>query len=420
MKNLLLSIGLILLINPILLSQNVWILNNGDPDYQNPPFNDSLKVFQHDGTFLMAKGGFNITQTISGTRGIAASQDGQSCWVSSFVNDLLLKIDIQGNTVLEIPRGIGAIDIEQSGLIYALTSSGTIFGDSIIVLDEQGNFLIGEFYGGIDIAVDNENSSVWIVGADIKRLNLDLQHQFTIDPVEWSATSVDYASDGTAWIGEGLHSGVPGSKNRLLHIDLNGTILDSIDFTSRPMCVRVDRSDETVWIISGALYKYIPSQSQLDLIDNISGFTLSIDQSSDLIWVATYSDVRSYTKAGVLQTVLTNFDGNDQKYISTHKQTSTGIGENDDYLLTSFTLEQNYPNPFNPVTTIQYQLPEESHVQLTIINLLGEIVTTPVNQIQSSGNKIVHFDASDLASGVYFYRLSVGSHVETHKMILLK
>lgn len=86
----------------------------------------------------------------------------------------------------------------------------------------------------------------------------------------------------------------------------------------------------------------------------------------------------------------------------------------------TYTLSQNFPNPFNPVTTIQYQLPEESHVQLTIINLSGEVVATPVNQIQSSGNKIVHFDASDLASGVYFYRLSVGSHVETHKMILLK
>ncbi|MCJ7813751.1 T9SS type A sorting domain-containing protein, partial [bacterium] len=142
-----------------------------------------------------------------------------------------------------------------------------------------------------------------------------------IGPVGWVATSVDYASDGTAWIGNGLHSQIPDSKDQLLHIDQNGTILDSLDLAARPKCIRVDRSDGSVWILSDSLYKYTPSQHHLDGIVHVSGLTLSMDDYNNLIWVATYSDVRSYTKDGTLQTVIDNFDGSCQRHVATPMQT---------------------------------------------------------------------------------------------------
>ncbi|MCF6270937.1 MAG: T9SS type A sorting domain-containing protein, partial [Melioribacteraceae bacterium] len=88
-----------------------------------------------------------------------------------------------------------------------------------------------------------------------------------------------------------------------------------------------------------------------------------------------------------------------------------------------FALRQNYPNPFNPSTTIQYDLPENGKVTLTVYNSLGQRVGTLVNTKQVAGAYEVNFNASNLASGVYLYRVTVeGSKnfVMTKKMILMK
>lgn len=94
-------------------------------------------------------------------------------------------------------------------------------------------------------------------------------------------------------------------------------------------------------------------------------------------------------------------------------------------------LKQNYPNPFNPNTTIVYFLPStlnSSNINLTIYNIMGEKVTTLYEGSQSPGRYEVNFDASNFASGIYYYRLIAGAstgsatknYVETKKMILLK
>ncbi len=87
---------------------------------------------------------------------------------------------------------------------------------------------------------------------------------------------------------------------------------------------------------------------------------------------------------------------------------------------TVFSLAQNYPNPFNPTTTIRYSIPNSSNVSMKIYNILGQEVATLVNQHQIAGNYTVTFDASRLASGVYFYRLNAGSFTAVKKMLLLK
>ncbi|HUI11396.1 MAG TPA: T9SS type A sorting domain-containing protein [Bacteroidota bacterium] len=83
-------------------------------------------------------------------------------------------------------------------------------------------------------------------------------------------------------------------------------------------------------------------------------------------------------------------------------------------------LSQNFPNPFNPSTIIRYAIPLKSHVLLTVHNLLGQVVATVVNQDQEAGFHEVRFDAVNLSSGVYLYRLEAGKFVETRKLTLLK
>ena len=86
----------------------------------------------------------------------------------------------------------------------------------------------------------------------------------------------------------------------------------------------------------------------------------------------------------------------------------------------SFNLMQNYPNPFNPETKIRYQVARQCRVTLTIYNALGKKVKELINSEQNAGIYSISIDASSLASGVYYYKLSAGSFVQVRKMILMK
>jgi len=101
----------------------------------------------------------------------------------------------------------------------------------------------------------------------------------------------------------------------------------------------------------------------------------------------------------------------------------TGV-EDDDYagarLPKTYLLAQNYPNPFNAKTSITYQVPKASDVKLEVYNLAGQRVATLVNGIQTAGRHSVTWDASEAASGIYFYKLSAGDHTSVKRMALLK
>jgi hypothetical protein len=91
-----------------------------------------------------------------------------------------------------------------------------------------------------------------------------------------------------------------------------------------------------------------------------------------------------------------------------------------DNIPANFELLQNYPNPFNPKTFIRFKLEESEFVKLIVYNVLGQKVQTLVDEELSFGTHLVSFDASDLSSGVYFYKLEAGKHSSVKKMMLLK
>ena len=128
--------------------------------------------------------------------------------------------------------------------------------------------------------------------------------------------------------------------------------------------------------------------------------------------------VRDRINGNLLNEVL--IDGEEIKIMNS-KITSIQIsGKVTGGLPATYELFQNYPNPFNPTTKIKFAVPKESDVNLSIYNVLGELVTTLINGQMQVGYHEYDFNASKLSSGVYIYRIKAGDFVETKKMIVIK
>jgi hypothetical protein len=101
------------------------------------------------------------------------------------------------------------------------------------------------------------------------------------------------------------------------------------------------------------------------------------------------------------------------------------LGIDDETIPEVFALHQNYPNPFNPITTLRYDLPENSLVNIIIYDLLGRQVKSLINQTQEAGFKSVLWNATNdygkpVSAGVYLYQIQAGDFIQTKKMVLLK
>ncbi len=163
-------------------------------------------------------------------------------------------------------------------------------------------------------------------------------------------------------------------------------------------------------VISGTFGNIEPGES--NIIFGGAGFRISDECSGDVnlpITIDIYSDGYHFWTDSFMV------------YINE----SLGINADDGLLPKEFTLHQNYPNPFNPVTTLRYDLSENSFVSITIYDLLGRKVTTLVSETQTAGFKSVIWNATNdqgrpVSAGVYFYQIQAGEFMQTKKMVLLK
>ena len=117
-----------------------------------------------------------------------------------------------------------------------------------------------------------------------------------------------------------------------------------------------------------------------------------------------------------------SFDGANSAsigYATAPKDPITGIAD-EGVVPEKYELSQNYPNPFNPETVIRYSLPKAEEVSLVVYNLIGEEVAHLIAERKPAGSYTVKWDASNFASGIYFYRLQAGDFAQTRKMVLLK
>ena len=93
---------------------------------------------------------------------------------------------------------------------------------------------------------------------------------------------------------------------------------------------------------------------------------------------------------------------------------------NNESLPKKFALHQNFPNPFNPITNIQFDLPQNSQVQIEVVNLLGQTVATLVDETRKAGSHTINWHATDFTSGIYLLRMQAGDYLHSQKMLLVR
>ena len=146
------------------------------------------------------------------------------------------------------------------------------------------------------------------------------------------------------------------------------------------------------------------------------GLTIDYDPKSGQISIVSSSTIQTYS----VQITAEDLDG-----ASATDTLSVNVIEGiSSEILTEipqeFSLSQNYPNPFNPTTNIQFGLPEDADVKLTVYNMLGQVVSELVNDRRTAGFHTVTFDARSLASGIYIYQIEAGAFTQTKKLTLIK
>lgn len=132
-----------------------------------------------------------------------------------------------------------------------------------------------------------------------------------------------------------------------------------------------------------------------------------------------FQNIENYSNEGIVREYIIEVDGKVLQAGSQRMSLMNKVKENNQ-IPKLFSLSQNYPNPFNPVTNIKYQIPINTFVTVKVYDILGKEVKTLVNEFKSVGNYSVLFDASSLASGIYFYKMSAGEFSDVKRMVLVK
>jgi hypothetical protein len=122
------------------------------------------------------------------------------------------------------------------------------------------------------------------------------------------------------------------------------------------------------------------------------------------------------SKIALKETILYDGEGNEIDL----SPTDVEVENQGEAIPTEFALYYNHPNPFNPTTIIKYDLPQTSYVKLVVYNVMGQKVATLVDGVVEAGRHQMIWEAKDLSSGIYFYKITAGNFTQMHKMILLK
>jgi hypothetical protein len=229
----------------------VLLLQDSDRDFRLAPFEDPVIAYGSDGKTVRKVGDLNICQTVGGCRSLSIAPDRSFFVVCENVGNRITACETStGKRLWSLDGGYTAAIVAPNGSVYALISAGTIYGDKLVIID-RGRIVKEAKVGGFDIVLDSGHNALWLTGADIKKCDLDLAIVCQNDPLSWCGVLVDVCQNGTLWVAEREHPDVKGSRDRLLKISPDGELIKTVDLKFSPACLRVDRSDGSVWVTGG-------------------------------------------------------------------------------------------------------------------------------------------------------------------------
>ena len=313
------------------------------------------------------------------------------------------------------------IDIE-----FASESIGVMSDGVNVFKSENGGIdwqVIGVSYSGIITSLEVlDTNNIWYASGITMLQSMDRGDSFTLyeitahaDPSKWKIDDIAIFDDSTGWA--------------------IGTTCGLLD-PENPVCGPTIWLPVSWYVFFGFEEVSFPSGQLLhatQIVDSLTGW--AVGDSGQIIktvdsgrtWLKQESNVYNNLFALSFVDTLTGWIVGDQNLIiktqDGGENWSVVVGIDEPYreiLPSGFHLSQNSPNPFNPSTTIEYTLPKSGFVSLIVYNLLGQEVARLVNGEFDAGNHKVRWDASDMASGVYLYRLQTGDFVKTRKMVLLR
>ena len=333
------------------------------------------------GVFRSTNNGTNWTPANSGLTDASVH-----CFAVSGMN-------LFAGAVMQEACGVGGVFLStNNGASWTIVNSGLLNPYVLSLAISGPNLFAGTYGGGIFLSTNNGTS--WTaINSD---LTASLVHSLAVIPNGTVGTNL-FAGTMDSWITGGVYLSTNNGTNWTpLNPSLwyNMVSVLAVSGTNLFVAMGNDEGDHSVFLSTNNGTNWTAVNTGLPPNTNVS----SLAVNGEYLFAGTDS-------SGVWRRPLSEMVSVDENKVS---------------MPDHFSLEQNYPNPFNPSTTITYSLPHTSSVALKVYDVLGREVVTPVNGVEEPGYKSVRFDATNLASGVYFYRLQAGSFVEAKKFILLK
>jgi photosystem II stability/assembly factor-like uncharacterized protein len=368
-------------------------------------------------------------------------------------------------------EGGGVFLSTNNGATWTQKSNG-LLNHNILTIVSNGNNIYAGTWNGVFYSTDNGSNWIqnndglqnkWVYSLAVKGTNIfaGTDSGFCISTnngINWTSANngLPYSTKvySIAMVGENIFAGITSSNffdNAGLYLSTNyGTSWNKINngmptipiytlnvngnnfFAGTMGGVYVSTDNGSNWTPSGILSSAVFSLALSG--NNIFAGTekgIFLSSNSGINWVQLNDSlINSYVPslaiagnnifAGTDLNGLCRSTDNGAHWMQVNKGLINSTGSYTNVLPQGFTLSQNYPNPFNPSTVISYSLPSASNVKLIIYNTLGQKIKTLESGYKTAGNYSINFNAANLPSGIYFYKLEAGSFSQIKKMMLIK